>query len=56
MAYVLPENWDESAFVEDVSCHSELFDISHECYSNNEHRRSIFWQIGIVHGVDGQYI
>ncbi len=38
MAANLLEAWDESAFVDDVSRYPELFDISNEMYSNNEHR------------------
>ena len=53
MAVVLPENFDESAFTNDVGNHSELYDISHTLYSNNEHRHSIFYQIGVLHGIDG---
>ncbi len=53
MAYILPENWDESAFIEDMGQHPELYDIGYDCYSNNKHRRSIFRQIGTTHGVDG---
>ena len=42
MAYLLPENWDKSAFIEDVSNHPELYDINEDRYSNNEHRHSVF--------------
>ncbi len=56
MAYNLPDTFDETAFVEDVGWHPELFDIAHNLYSNNEHRRSVFCQVGIVHGIDGMWI
>lgn len=56
MAYNIPDNFDESAFVEDVGRHCELYDISHNLYSNNEHHRSIFHQIGAVHRIDGIWI
>ena len=42
MSYSLPQNWDESTFMDDVSNHPELYDINEERYSNNEHRHSIF--------------
>ncbi len=42
MAYILPEAWDKGAFIEDISCHTELYDIVHDHYSNNEHHHSIF--------------
>ncbi len=54
MAANLPEAWDESAFVDNVSRHPELFNISNEMYSNNEHRCYVFCQIGVTYNVDGE--
>ncbi len=55
MAYSLPENWDESAFLEDVSNYPELYDINEDRYSNNEHRCSVFQQIGVLCNINGGY-
>ena len=54
MASNLPESWDEAEFIDMVSKRAELFDISHDLYSNNEHRRFCFWQIGLSFNVDGE--
>ena len=55
MAMNLPESFDESAFIDDIGQHPELFDISHSMYSNNENCRSVFRQIGTGHGINGVY-
>ncbi len=54
MAHFLPQTWNEATFVEDISNHPELYDINEERYSNNEHHHSVFWQIGVLHNVDGK--
>ena len=41
-------------FIDAVSRRAELFDISHDLYSNNEHRRFCFHQIGLSFNVDGE--
>ncbi len=42
MVYLIPDDFHESAFIEDMGRHTELFDISHHLYSNNEHRNLSF--------------
>ncbi len=56
MAHSLPEEFDESAFVDSVGSHTELYDISHNLYLHNEHWRSVFCLIGAQHGIDGMKI
>ncbi len=53
MASNLPPQWDEGIFVDDVSRHPELYDISHELYSINENQHYIFRQLGVTHSVEG---
>ncbi len=53
MASNLPLQWDEGVFVDDVSRHPELYDISHELYSNNKNWCYIFRQLGVTHSVEG---
>ncbi len=53
MALILPDKFDEGAFIDDIERYVEIFDISHNLYSNSEHRQSIFCQVGVVHGIDG---
>ena len=56
MASSTADAWDEGAFIDDISRHPELFNISNELYSNNEHRRYIFRQIGVTFNIDGEKI
>ena len=56
MASNLPESWDEAEFIDEVSRQPELYDISQDLYSNNEHRWYCFRQIGVNFGVDGKKI
>ncbi len=50
----LLETWDKAEFIEEVSRRLELFDISNDLYSNNEHQQYIFRQIGVTHNVDSK--
>ncbi len=52
----LPDSWDEAEFFDEVSRWPELYDISQDLYSNNEHRLCCFRQIGVTFSVDGKKI
>ena len=54
MASNLPESWDEGEFIDEVSRRPELYDISHDLYSNNEHQCYCFRQISVIFNIDGE--
>ncbi len=54
MASNLPESWDEGEFIDEVSRRPELYDISHDLYSNNEHWSYCFRQISVIFNIDSE--